>query len=68
MVVGQHHDDVLQCTIVFVLNLRLTDVNVANDVTNTSVSQAVNASAYLFQDTYKRMEKLVVRRSQDVLM
>ena len=68
MVVGQHHDDVLQCTIVFVLNLRLTDVNVANDVTNTSVSQAVNASAYLFQDTYKRMEKLVVRRSQDALM
>ena len=44
------------------------NVNVANDVTNTSVSQAVNASAYLFQDTYKRMEKLVVRRSQDALM
>ena len=68
MVVGQHHDDVLQCTIVFVLNLRLTDVNVANDVTETSVCQAVFARDYIFQDTCKRMGKRVVSRGQDALM
>ena len=62
MVVGYHdHDDVLQCTVVFVINLPLTDVNVDNDVTETSVCQAVVVRNYFFQDTYKRMVKRVVR-------